>query len=80
MFAEIILIYQLSRKFDSEELLIKFGINLMELMTTRTEGQVWGVHSEVSIFCSWKLFFSISHLYFSNIHNVLMSCFFLLIN
>lgn len=47
MFAEIILIYQLSRKFDSEELLIKFGINLMELMTTRTEGQVWGVHSEV---------------------------------
>lgn len=40
MFAEIILIYQLSRKFDSEELLIKLGINLMELMSTRIEGQV----------------------------------------
>lgn len=40
MFAEIILIYWKSRESDYTQLLVKFGMVLMEAITTKMVGQV----------------------------------------
>lgn len=76
MFAEIILIYWKSRESDYTQLLVKFGMVLMEAITTKMVGQVRS--SELSLNIQFLNIILLLSIIFSNIHSVLTHTYFFL--